>query len=400
MDDKTKSTTTTTMINSDVAGGDAADRLSSLPEHLISDILSKLPNYSAVATSILSRHWHHQWTYITRFHLTSLNITNCDKLFDFLITVDNILRKLNSPPTNLHTFYLEFNLPCRDADELEKANVYELCCDFLPHWFQLICSSHTERFEVFELRYHLKVHIQNSSLVSTMSSDSICSRRIRLEQNTLSLPECLFQNKTLLELILKFNTTNLSFKLPHYVHLHNLKKLSLQIYESDRQLMRTFFKSLPLLEDLNISAFLYGHDHFIDISAPSLKIFAIEVIGQDSQTNVLIDAPKLKTIKISIRGGLVLFRFVKIPTDLLETNLSHWDSVGDDLATLELLKGITGTRSLGICCRIINVLNSYNVDELPTFHNLVDLSLEIYDSANMNLAIPVWILRGMSMTKK
>ncbi|XP_074265030.1 F-box/LRR-repeat protein 13-like [Silene latifolia] len=369
------------------------DRLSSLPEHLLSEILSKLPTDSAVATSILSRHWHHQWTYITRFHLNPHNITNCDELLAFLTNVDNILRQLNSPPTNLRTFSLNFMVPYPD-DPSEDDIGYELCCEFLPRWFHRLCTSHTQRLQVIEIGACLTVHIQNVPLVS------ICSPEIESSAvvDTVSLPECIFQNNTLVELVLN---TNLSFTLPNYLNLPNLKTLSLHIFEHDRQLMRTFFKSLPLLQDLTISAHLSSEDYFIDISAPNLKTFRIEFEGRDSQNNVLIDAPKLEhiSISISITGSLVLFRFVKIPIDLLTTTLLPWKSVGDDLAILELLKAISCTRSLRIRCRILNVLNSYNVDELPTFHNLVSLTLQLHDSENMNLAIPVLILRRLKTIK-
>ncbi|XP_074265031.1 F-box/FBD/LRR-repeat protein At1g78750-like [Silene latifolia] len=366
---------------------DTVDRLSSLPEHLISEILSKLPTDSAVATSILSRHWRHQWTYITRIFLSSLNISNCDELHAFLTTVDNILRQLNSPPSNLRTIYLNFKVPYPD-DAFEDDIAYELCCEFLPRWFHRLCTSHTQLLKVFEFGAYLYIYIENAPLVF------ICSPEIESSPvvDTVFLPECIFQNKTLVELVLN---TNFSFNLPNYLNLPNLNTLSVHIFEHDRQLMRTIFKSLPLLQNLTISADLSGEDHLIDISAPNLKTFRIVFEGRDSQTNVLIDAPKLKRISISIRGGLVSFRFVKIPTDLLETSLSDWDSVGDDLAILELVKAISNTRSLRLSCRILNVLNSYNVDELPTFHNLVSLTLALSDAEDMNLVIPVWILRRL-----
>ncbi|XP_074265029.1 F-box/LRR-repeat protein 13-like [Silene latifolia] len=373
---------------------DTVDRLSSLPNHLISEIISKLPTDSAVATSILSRHWRYQWTHITRFHLTSLHLSNSHDLSSFLTTVNSILQKLSSFPNNLHTFYLNFRFRYRNVDHIDNVNAEELCLTFFPPLFHRLCSSHTERFEVSELRLrdgaYLTVHIQNAALVSIYSP--------RIEQNTLSLPECIFHSTTLLEFIL---TARFLRNIPHYLNLPNLKKLTLQIFEFDGQLMRTFFKSLPLVEELTISACL-GTDHFIDISGPNLKIFTIIFEGMDSKTDVLIDAPKLEHISISTEDDLVLFRFVKIPIHLLRTTLMHWSFHGedpDDVAILGIVKAISCTRSLHLCCPIVNVMNSYNVDEVPTFHNLVDLSLALSNVEIMCVAIPGWILARVKTVK-
>ncbi|XP_074265032.1 F-box/LRR-repeat protein 13-like [Silene latifolia] len=372
----------------DILNISTVDRLSSLPDHLISEILSNLYTDSAVATSILSRHWHYQWTNITRLDLTSDNISNCHELHAFLTTVDNILQKLSSHPSNLRTFDLNFKIPYTDIGHFE--NAYELCRTFLTQWFHRLCSSQTERFEVSEQQCgsqvgYLTVFIQNSGC---------CSRRIEsslvVDKFSLCLPECIFQSKTLVQLEI---TINFSRKLPNYFHLPNLKRLSLQIYEFDRQLMPTIFKSLPLLEDLTVSVFLDdGDDHFIDISAPNLKNFNIVIKGEDSKANVLIDAPKLEHISILKCDVFVFFRFVKIPIDLLTTTLQYWSVNGedlDDVAILGLVKAISHTRSLDLCCPILNVMNSY---ELPTFHNLVDLCLVVSDAEDMNLGIPASIL--------
>ncbi|XP_074263411.1 F-box/LRR-repeat protein 13-like [Silene latifolia] len=384
-----------TLSISEKPNTDTVDRLSSLPDHLISEILSNLDTNSAVATSILSRHWRHQWTNTTRISLSPRNITNCHELHTFLTTTDNILQKLSSPPSNLRTFDLDFKIPYTDIDHFD--NAYELCRTFLTQWFHRLCSSQTERFRVSEQHYgsqvgYLTVCIQNSGC---------CSRRIEsslvVDKFSLCLPECIFQSKTLVQLEI---TINFSRKLPNYINLPNLKELSLQIYEFDRQLMPTIFKSLPLLEDLDISVFLDdGVDHFIDISAPNLKNFDIEIKGEDSIANVLIDAPKLKHISILKVDVFVLFRFVKIPIDLLKTTLRYWSVNGDasdDVAILELVKAISYTRSLHLRCTILDVMNSY---DLPTFHNLVKLSLVVSDVEDMNLVIPASILGKVKKIK-
>ncbi|XP_021715930.1 F-box/FBD/LRR-repeat protein At2g04230-like isoform X2 [Chenopodium quinoa] len=93
------------------------DRLSSLPDSILTDILSLLPTNSAATTSVLSRRWRHLWTTVTCFQFdfdlseqTSSNI---------LLIVNNILQQLISP--KLHGFHLVFpsesNLDQPDATE-------------------------------------------------------------------------------------------------------------------------------------------------------------------------------------------------------------------------------------------------------------------------------------------
>uniref|UniRef100_A0A803MF10 FBD domain-containing protein n=1 Tax=Chenopodium quinoa TaxID=63459 RepID=A0A803MF10_CHEQI len=71
------------------------DRLSSLPDAIITDILSRLPTNSAAATSVLSHRWSHLWTGITRIELRELKST---------ALIDTVLQRLTSQ--KLHKFVL------------------------------------------------------------------------------------------------------------------------------------------------------------------------------------------------------------------------------------------------------------------------------------------------------
>lgn len=92
-------------------GSDDEDRLSSLLDILLGNIISRLPLHSAVSSSILSRRWRGLWTqFITHLFFNyndfpgQFNPNYSGSFHEFLTLIDNILQQITSP--NSRTFNL------------------------------------------------------------------------------------------------------------------------------------------------------------------------------------------------------------------------------------------------------------------------------------------------------
>ncbi|KAL9230776.1 hypothetical protein vseg_006084 [Gypsophila vaccaria] len=379
------------------------DRLSTLPDVILEDILSLLPtSAAAAATSVLSRRWRNLWTGVTRFHFVSSASSNCFP--DVLATVDSVLRRFD-PFYNFSYFYLRLRLSYEfeddkdeDEDEDEDEDAIDFYSFYLNRWFGRVCGLQTERINVDDggsCGEFVQICVRNSVVAKTRCSVTD-NCELKSSNGVFCLPHRVFQSETLTELILN---NKFQYNLPEFVNLPNLKKLSLRLFDSYRDLIRTLFKSLPLLEDLTLLSELRCADHFIEISAPNLRSLAVQFGGSASKVEISIDAPKLEHI-ILVSFHLLVIRFVKIPSALstAELMLSSYIFHGyvDDPVNklLELMKGISCVTSLVIFySNTIKLLNRVDVDPLSSFQNLNHLTWILHVIDFRNYDIPMWFLR-------
>ncbi|KNA11712.1 hypothetical protein SOVF_132550 [Spinacia oleracea] len=238
------------------------DRFNSLPDVILTEILSSLPINSAATTSVLSRRWRHLWTRVTRFEIDFSSSTKTSR--NILSIVGDILQQLTTP--KLNTFHLalpsESNLDDPDATE--------------P------CFREVFRRNVDEI-------IFNAGFRSFFRVPAAC----------------VFDSQTLV--ILKL-IGMLKIELPKNVaiQLPNLKKLSL-CYLLDVPLwLRTMFQSCPVLEDLHLSFDLISlpqpqnEPSLVNIISPNLKSLELRMNSWShlERSKISIDAPKLANLRI------------------------------------------------------------------------------------------------------
>ncbi|XP_021765764.1 F-box/LRR-repeat protein 13-like [Chenopodium quinoa] len=331
------------------------DRLSSLPDTLLVDILSFIPFKSAVATSILSRRWCYLWTQLQLPHLfldwpwpRASDSDHSEKFFQFINTVDNIFNRITSPL--IKTFHLHIPYP-----QTAKNDEFEVCSAYLKSWIRRVCVLKVAKIKVScDFPYYLGPHVR--------------------------FPSCVFDVESLVELELG---GNLCCELPEteIVSLPNLKKLVLiDLPTNNRSVFETLFKSCPLLEMLSLEIDEdSANSEYLTISAQNLKSLIIR--GKSRHFVFTIKAPLLQHIEI--RGFLGLYRFDQYPSRLVRADLdiSNFSYSRIDFIRYipKLVQGISSVESLNLLngLSVFNALDSLDFDVGSVFHNLVHLTLDL-----------------------
>ncbi|XP_021773243.1 putative F-box/FBD/LRR-repeat protein At5g44950 [Chenopodium quinoa] len=349
------------------------DRLSFLPDSLLITILSLVPIHSAAATSVLSHRWRYLWTQITHISFEPCMGRMCRKPFrsfrGFKNTVNHILFQLSS--SKLHTFRLNFPFPNTLLQEQQTDDTTTFyselrdCIACIVPWIELVSHRNPE------------------AIIVTFHD----SNTIRLPH----LPVSFLQTQSLVTLKLIANV-ELNFPKDNLqVNLPNLKKLHMNLFDSQRCVMDTLFRSCPLLEHLLLSLRLNELDHLIHISAPNLKDLDINLEESSLlsiHTKFVVNAPKLE--RFEVRGLLAVYDFVTNPTNLRHVIfiLQKIDGFIIDHVFVNtrqgLFRGISCVRNLvlvGDCGITISLLDFVaGINGLPIYHNLVYLHLNCGES--------------------
>ncbi|XVF39303.1 hypothetical protein PTKIN_Ptkin01aG0023900 [Pterospermum kingtungense] len=306
------------------------DRLSCLPDSVLSHILSFLPTRYAIRTSILSTRWRYLYTSVTTLDFYDHH----DSSDSFMNSVDRVLFFHDM------TCLERFRLRCGGV----KTSAYRIC-----GWIS------------FALRR--------------------CVQELDLEMNIGDprdiLPASLFMNKTLVKLAL--HVSNFVMTIPTKVCFPSLKTLHLEYVDFvDEDSIRRLFSGCLVLEEFVMLLNELHNMNVINISNPSLKRLTIKYDGEygvDNHLNIVIDAPSLVDFKLyDIRAES--YSLVKLHS-LVNAHLENlFFLVNSNLAEIatNLLKGISNVQALYITPDILRLFTLFNKPQ-SLFHNLVLLEI-------------------------
>lgn len=211
------------------------DRISSLPSHIIEQILSRLPIRDAVRTSVLSSKWRYKWAELS---------------------------------------HLVFDNQCVSFSSQDQAVVKNKLLSIIDHVLLL----HIGPIHRFKLSHRDLLAVSDiDRWILYLSRRSIKEFVLEIwKGHRYSMPSCLFscQNLNHLELfncLLKPPLTFMGFK--------NLKTLDLQHITMAQHVFEGMISGCPLLEKLTLMNF-DGFTH-LNIEAPNLKLFDIGGVFED-----------------------------------------------------------------------------------------------------------------------
>ncbi|KAL9242577.1 hypothetical protein vseg_016563 [Gypsophila vaccaria] len=332
------------------------DRLSSLPDALLVDILSFLPLHSAIVTDVLSKRWRHLWTQITSVVIDDRII----KLkYDNLTSLDLSIYKLTSP--FIHTFIVDFV----DIDANLAAKIP------IESWLGRFCQRQVG---------HLAVSLR-----------SIVGRHLTRRTHKVQVPPCIFKTRSLVSIKLKSEITIRDND--DLIDLPNLSCLCLNLTPSQCGWLNKLAESCPWLQELWLD-FKYSFKPpaiDIELSCPNLKRLSL-YLGYNRPCKVVINAPKLEylytcfllsTTTFCIRDKPIKLHEVKVGTQSYMFHHLRYSDDGDG-CNLGFYEAISYVRTLTI--------NSFAPKAFTIFPNLTRLTL-ILDYFPCKFMTVAWFLR-------
>lgn len=321
------------------------DRISNLPDPILTHILSFLPTKSAVGTTVLSKIWKSPFVSLPNL---DFNDTVCiyrdifggdsRQKVSFMNFVDRILM-LRGNDLNLERFSLNCvgNYDFTRVDQWIRIvvghNVKEINLTLnFRELYKLVqdvymCTS----IEVFRLKWKILVHVPENV--------SFCSLRV-----------------------LEFT---------------GVKFLS---YESVEKLLR----SCPVLQDLVIENCKWLSGCCLSVCGSALKNFSLDsysYLDTDVELKILIDMPALETLEIrefTSEGIFIKENLLSITTASIDVAQKIERSVPCSLygdSVFGLLKKISHVKYLTLCQSTLGALSYASDYSFPTFHNLSQLEL-------------------------
>ncbi|XP_074296689.1 F-box/LRR-repeat protein 13-like [Silene latifolia] len=305
----------------------SVDRLSSLSDDVLIEIISFLPLRFAIVTGSLSRRWRGLWTKVT-----SINI----KLPDFKHFPD-FMSHITSP--SIYRFFVKYVVEVDDSISLFLLNF----------WFRQACDRNVRELKLTCPRFEGSSYRQNilpSSVLRTQSLTSIELYSI----NNLQLPD------------------------DGQINLPNLKRLRFTRCRCrvGFKLLETLIKACPSLEDLSLIDFLFMWtpecDDFeecddIKVFNQNLRRLVIDTgCIEYKRFVVVINAPKLEQL-VCHTVKSVIFSFEDKPSALREVKIdfNHNDGLqcrDENKVMSEFYQAISNVSSLTLDDYVLDKVSS------------------------------------------
>ncbi|KAK9268851.1 hypothetical protein L1049_000615 [Liquidambar formosana] len=310
------------------------DRISSLPNEILGQILSFLPTKYAVGTCILSTRWKDLWT-----SLLSLD-------FD-----DELLLRTERP----------------NSDSTRRITLR--FTNFVDRVLSLLNVLYVERFRLKCIQKHKSSHVYAWIFIALSRKVRELDLRISIRDSRV-LPRHLFTCGTLVSLKL---SANFVLNVPASVGLPKLKTLHLESIEfTNDNKMHLLFASCPVLEELLIVECVFYSIRIFNISALALKRLTMDSgFLVKYKYKIVTDAPRLEYLKFI--DYVAEDHLVKNLDSLIE---AYVRVSGQPTDVFDLILGISNVKVLHLFGDSMEAvqLSPYN---LPVFHNVTHLELGV-----------------------
>lgn len=301
------------------------DRLSSLPEEILSHILSLMPTKFAMRTSVLSKRWRHTWNLV-------------------------------------HNLDFDDNHPFPELDRFTEFvdRVFDLC--------------KTTQVKIFRLNF-FRFYIPESTVSKWINKAlrlNVCEIDVRVRH--LELPLSLFNVETLTKLTLHFTFLHCPFlDLQSSVNLPCVKNLEIVILNEPCEHVFKVIHGCPKLESLSLRIRWWNHEEDYSLKLPTLKRLELSISESTSLINkVVVNVPNLEYLLVDgiLCSHLVLENLPSLVKAKTSCEVDH-DHLG-----AELLKGINEAESLILAFKSCNSIEDRR--DFPQFPNLKLLEVKGY----------------------
>ncbi|PRQ33652.1 putative F-box domain, FBD domain, leucine-rich repeat domain, L domain-containing protein [Rosa chinensis] len=328
------------------AEGINQDRITQLPDDIVSHIFSFLPTVDAVRNTLLSKKFNQVWTKLQTLDFDSeREFQKCRGGTAFLTFVSRVL-------------YF------RDGSEIRTFRLKLSRKRYLPCVGDWICTA--VKRKVVELDLHLNFDVWTD----------------------FELPPCIFWCKTLEVLKLNLSPWEVTDDIPTSGCFPILKFLHVTVFNPSIREMEKLLSHFPVLEELTIDGTGEDLDDFgtcsFQVSASKLKTLRISLESLSEPVDIHVNAPQLESLDLQ-RLGLTNCFLDGSANSLVNASIAFREKFEIkglfDLSdsTMELLNQVSDVKSLSVSAHCLEDLHLPENYYLPSFGNVNQLRLAFGD---------------------